>query len=389
MKRIASGVALAAALTGSGLTDAVIAGDTTFDFNGFVKFDVLSSRYDDGDVGPESPLRDFHFPGAIPVGSDENNYDLDFHVKESRFSFGTATAFEDGTSIRTLIELDFLLSSAGDERVSHSWNPRLRHAYLSWEQWLFGQTWSTFMIVTLPEDLDFAGAAEGIVFIRQPQVRYTWNKWQFAVENPETVVTPLGGGRFATESGRLPDLVARRNFAGEAGTLSIAGLLRQLHYEDPGAGVDDQALGLGATAGGEYLIGDQDGFKAQFTIGRGLGRYVALNFVNAAVLDATNDLHLINEVAGFVDYRHWWSERLRSSFNISMLFADNDANLTGPDVNQAAQSYSGNVIYSLRPGLTIGLELMHAERKLEGDASGSMNRLQFSARYVFGYDSSI
>ena len=41
----------------------------------------------------------------------------------------------------------------------------------------------------IPEDLDFAGAAEGIVFIRQPQVRFSWNKWQFALENPETVVT--------------------------------------------------------------------------------------------------------------------------------------------------------------------------------------------------------
>jgi predicted porin len=377
-------VSLAALILGAGPAVA----ETTFDFKGYIKMDALSTYYRSGDVAPESPLRDFHFPGAIPTGGTNENYDLDFHAKESRFAFETNTDVGDDRSVKAFLEFDFLLSPAGDERVSNSWNPRLRHVYMAYDNWLFGQTWSTFMVVLIPEDLDFAGAAEGIVFIRQPQIRYSWNKWQFAIENPETVVTGYQSGeRISTESGRVPDLVARRNFSGDRGTLGVSAIARFLHYQDPGADINDQAFGFGFTGGGELKVGEKDAVKAQLTVGRGLGRYVGLNFVNSAVLDADDDLETIGQVAGFVDYRHWWTDKLRSSANLSLCFADNDAALTGPDVNQAAQSISVNLLYSPRPPLTFGVEYMHAQRELEGGSDGTMDRLQFSARYAFGYAS--
>ena len=138
---------------------------TELDYGGYIKMDVLSTYYRNGDVAPESPLRDFHLPSQIPVGSLDESYDLDFHVKESRFHLGTNTTV-DGHEIKGFLELDFLLSKQGDEKVSNSFNPRLRHFYLTTGSWLFGQTWTTFMIVVVPDDLDFAGAAEGLVFGR-------------------------------------------------------------------------------------------------------------------------------------------------------------------------------------------------------------------------------
>ena len=62
----------------------------------------------------------------------------------------------------------------------------------TYANWLFGQTWTTFQILDLPEDLDFAGAADGIIFNRQPLIRYTMGDWQFAVENAETTLDPNG-----------------------------------------------------------------------------------------------------------------------------------------------------------------------------------------------------
>jgi hypothetical protein len=56
-------------------------------------------------------------------------------------------------------------------------------------------------------------------------------------------------------------------------------------------------------------------------------------------------------------------------------------------VNQAAQSISVNLLYSPRPPLTLGVEYMHAQRELEGGVDGTMDRLQFSARFAFGYAS--
>ena len=89
----------------------------------------------------------------------------------------------------------FLASDQGNEVVSNSYSPRLRHAFISYNKWTFGQTWMTFFNVgALPENLDFVGPAESTIFGRQAMVRYTMGNWQFAAENPETTVTPFGGG---------------------------------------------------------------------------------------------------------------------------------------------------------------------------------------------------
>ncbi|UCH84683.1 MAG: hypothetical protein JSW50_03035, partial [Candidatus Latescibacterota bacterium] len=46
------------------LTDSIQAAETTFKYGGYIKLDLNHSYYYNGDVGPESPLRDFHFPAG-------------------------------------------------------------------------------------------------------------------------------------------------------------------------------------------------------------------------------------------------------------------------------------------------------------------------------------
>lgn len=111
------------------------------------------------------------FPAKYRLGITDPNFNLDFHVKESRFNFDVQTQIK-GQTIHGFIELDFLFSGQGNEKISNSFSPRLRHFYFEWKRLLVGQTWSSFMIVVIPDDLDLAGAMDGIVFIRQPQIRY-------------------------------------------------------------------------------------------------------------------------------------------------------------------------------------------------------------------------
>ena len=98
----------------------------------------------------------------------------------------------------------------------NSFNPRLRHAYLEWDRLLIGQTWSTFMVVVVPDEIDFSGALDGLVFIRQPQIRYKAGSWWFALENPETTITSYqGSAPEVTDSEILPDIIIRKNFSGD------------------------------------------------------------------------------------------------------------------------------------------------------------------------------
>jgi hypothetical protein len=361
---------------------------TTFKFGGYVELDVLNTKYYDGNVAPESPLRDIHFPAAIPVGSDNDIFsNLDFHAKESRFNFDVRTRFAEDHEVHAYVELDFLLAGQGDERVSNSFNPRLRHFYFEYRNWLFGQTWSTFMIVApIVDDLDFGGTADGFIFNRQPMVRFTTGPWQFAAENPETTLEPFGGGgRIVTESSTIPDLVGRYNLNGDWGTVSLAGIIRQLKHEfdTSGTAEAENAMGFGVSGGGRINVFERDDVRFQVSAGAGLGRYAAFNYVNAAVIGDDQRVNSIPSFLGFVGYRHFWSETLRTNVNVSGIFVNNDETLTGTGVNQSAYSFSGNLIYSPIPALSFGAELMRAYRKLESGTVGKFDRLQLSGKYDF------
>jgi len=364
---------------------------TSFKYGGYVKFDAMATHYNNGVPSELSPVRDFHIPALVPVGDTDKNYTMDFHVKESRFNFQTLTAFENGRTLRGFLELDFLLSVGGDERVSNSFNPRLRHFYFTTGPWLFGQTWMTFMVVILPDNLDFIGTPDGVVFGRQPQIRYTRGPWQFSLENPEMTVsffdaTDTTYARVVTGSSGIPDIVARRNLEGAWGRASVAAVVRQLRYVDDTHAINDREIGYGLTVGSEIKVGEKDDLRLQATGGSGLGRYLGLNLVNAAIIDPANgQLKPIDQVAGFIAYRHFWNERWRSTIDAAAFYGKNPDTAKGSALNRDAQSFSANLLYSPVPKWTVGVEWFHARRRLENGTDGWYQRLQFSARWDFGY----
>lgn len=358
----------------------------SYAFGGFVKADVIYSDFSDGSYAGAG--RDFYIPDTIPVAQGDGRGEsyLDFHVKESRINFKSAHNLDGGNELVTFIELDFQLSGQGDDRVSNAYAPRIRHALITYNNWLFGQTWHTFFNAgALPENLDFIGPAESTVFGRQPMIRYTHGPWQFAIENPETTIsTYQTGGRIVADDSRVPDFVARYNAKGDWGNISIAGMYRQLRYEDRTVGgPHDAEAGYGVSISGKHILGSRDDFRWMATIGHGLGRYVGLNTANDAVLDADGNLHAIPTSSAFGSYRHFWSENWRSNLTLGYLSVDNDTALTGMGVTREARSIHLNLIYNPLPKLDLGIEWLLADRELENGDDGDLTRLQFSAKYGF------
>ena len=355
----------------------------SYKFGGFVKTDVMYTDYDSGSYNGAG--RDFYIPGTIPVGDGPGQSYLDFHVKESRINFKSTHNLDNGAKMTSFIELDFQLSPGGNERVSNSFNPRVRHAFLTYNKWLVGQTWMTFFNVgALPENLDFVGPAESTIFGRQPMIRYTTGSWQFAAENSATTITPYGGGgRIVADDNTAPDLVGRYNMKGDWGTFTVAGMLRQLRYENNAAAIKDSTTGWGISLSGKFKIGEKDDFRWMASFGGGLGRYIGLNTANGAVLDADGNLHAIDSTGIFGSYRHFWSPKWRSNLTLGYLAVDNDVELTGMGVTKKAASVHVNLIYSPQPKLDFGIEFMYADRKVESGAKGDMTRLQFSGKYAF------
>ncbi len=355
----------------------------TYSFGGFIKATASFSDYDSGDLASGSAGRDFFIPGAIPVGGQDESQDFDFSAKETRLNFKSKHELDNGETLTTYLEMDFLLAPGGNERVSNSYNPRLRHAFFTYNKWLFGQTWSTFQDVgALPESVDFLAASDGIVFERQPMVRYTNGAWQFSLENPETTITPFGGGaRIVADDNSLPDFVARYNHKADWGHFTASTLFRQLEFSDGANDESTSALGISLT--GKIKLAEKDDIRFNLATGSGMGRYVGLNTSNGAVIDANGDLEAIDSTLVAIAYRHFWNNQWRSNFIISGIDVDNDIALTGTSVTKSVDSFQLNLLYSPVSKLTLGLGLLSANRELEDGLEGDMQRLIFSAKYGF------
>jgi predicted porin len=356
--------------------------DTDISFSGYIKWDSMFSNYSDGSIASGSIGRDFYVPSLTPVGGVDESTQFDSHIRQSRFRFTADTDLGGGEKITGVLEFDMQVVPDGNERISNSHQPRIRHAFIKYKNLLLGQTWSTFQDVkALPEAVDFIGVTDGTIFARQAMIRYTHGPFEIALENPETTVTPYGGGgRIVTDDNSVPDLIARYTFNGDWGHVAVAGMLRELAYDN--GTVDSTETGYGVSLTGKFNFG-RDDLRVMFNAGSGLGRYLALNTSNGAVLDANNELEAIDSIGYAVAYRHWWNDDMRSTFMFSQMDVDNEVELTGLNVTESTYSARVNLMYSLNKKLEVGAEYGYAKREVESGLEGDMNRFQFMAKYSF------
>jgi hypothetical protein len=355
---------------------------TRFGFGGFIKVNNTWSDYSDGNPAAGSVGRDFYLPGAIPVGGVGESAVFDSHAKQSRFWFTTDTVLDNGDKLGSRFELDFAVPTGGDERNTNTYNPVLRRAFLTYNNWLLGQEWSNFMeLGALPETTDFVGPTEGMIFNRQAQVRYTKGAWAIALENPETVLSPFGGGaKIISDDNTIPDVTARYTTRGDWGFLSVAGVLRQLRNSTATSSSTETGYGVSVTS--KFMFGAND-LRFMATAGSGIGRYLGLNFFEDGVLRANGDIEALDVVATYVAWRQVWGGTLRSNFIVGHTSVDNDRALTGLNANAEASSARVNLFWSPAPKLDVGIELSTAKRELERGTSGTQNRVDVMARYTF------
>lgn len=365
-------------LLASALPLAVQAANTEFSYGGYIKFDAMYSQYNDGELSAGSSGRDFYIPSVTPVGGDDSS-SLDFTARSSRFNFKTVTNLENGEKITGFAELDFLLHSDGNEVASNSYSPRLRHFFFTYNNLTFGQTWTTFLNTSsLPETVDFFGVPEGTPFARQPLIRYTAGNFQVSLENPESTVNTTSG---TNDDSSIPDVVARYNISSGSLNMSVAAIARQISRQDDTTDFDESETGFGVNVAGAVKIGNDD-LKFSVTNGQ-VARYVGLGIAAPDAIISGGDLKTTDVTAAFVAYRHFWTPQMRSTIAYSMMQMDYGVDNTG--LTDSTNSARVNLMYSPVKEITYGLEYSHVQRELDDSANtdGSMDRLQFTAKYSF------
>ena len=335
---LASSLLVAAGAANAGY-DIKLSEEDKISFGGYIKVDA---RYVDGDVA----YRPFWIGAGTKLDESASNFNL--FANETRFNM----KYTHG-DVMGFIEMDFW-GGGGNEIVSNSAHPRIRHAFIKYKNVLAGQTWSTFMNTSaIPESADFAGSTLGLVFIRQGQVRYTMGDFQVSIENPET-----WGGDPANDN--VPDVVARYNLKGDWGSVSFSALGRQLNTA---LGNSETAI-AGSIAGRIKTVGKDD-FRFQIHKGE-LGRYVGVAFAQDVIGDQVEDT-----TAYLAAYRHFWSETLRST----VLYGAAEADVSGAERSQ----WSVNLFQNLTKQLSVGVEVGNFKMK---DLDADSNYAQVSLKYV-------
>ncbi|MFV5426376.1 DcaP family trimeric outer membrane transporter [Acinetobacter towneri] len=263
-------------------------------------------------------------------------------------------------------------------------NLRIRHAYLTFNDWLFGQTTSSFASVHAPEMIDFStniGGSGGSA--RVPQVRYS----QKLAPATQLFVSAEEGNSKATESGdlsyRLPVLTAKvtQGFADGKGLASARALVE--HYKSEAA--NDDKTGWGAAVGANYQVAEPLKVSADVAYMKGNSNH--LYGSNSAYSVVGNSIEQNEAVAVQVGATYNFSPQLRSTLAYGALFADDGTDYAraanNADANEKVQQAWINFIYSPVKPVDLGIEYLNGERKNFDGKKFSDDRVGFMARYSF------
>ena len=368
----------------------VSSGGTNFKISGFIDLDAHVTKLSEGLPPPANRLdRDFFIPSLIPTsdGSAESSTFTDITARSSRFRLHGDREFN-GEKLTGLIELDFLTTNDGNQRVTSSFSPRLRRAFVDYKGFRVGQEWSTFQnLSAIPESASFYVLPEGQIFQRQAQIRYTNGPFQIALENGNATVSDVTWDRIEADANTIPDVIARYNLKGDFGNISFAGMYRQLSLDtgatDDRGAIDETTSGFAASVSGRVNVGEGN-IRFGVSGGDGLGRYIGLNALRGAVIDpTTGDLEAISSIGGHVALQYPVSEKSRINVGYSGLFADNDDFTNTVAAIESLQSGYAAWMWDIAPKMTVGVEGLYGVNELENGNDGNLSRFTFSTRYNF------
>ncbi|WP_168417848.1 MULTISPECIES: DcaP family trimeric outer membrane transporter [Acinetobacter] len=270
------------------------------------------------------------------------------------------------------IEVDF--ASADNDK---SENLRIRHAYLTLNNWLFGQTTSNFLSNHAPEMIDFATNIGGGT-ARVPQVRYNY---KLAPATQLFVSAEEGNSSGTDITYRVPNLTAKvtQAYAEGKGSASARALVE--HYK---ATSGDDKTGWGVAAGTNYQVSEPLKVSADVSYVQGNSNYLYGNN-SAYELDANKNIEQNETIGVQVGATYKFSPQLRSTLAYGALFADDGTDYArlNDGANEKVQQAWINFIYSPVKPVDLGIEYINGERKTFAGEKFSDDRVGFMARYSF------
>ncbi|HEX4739601.1 MAG TPA: DcaP family trimeric outer membrane transporter [Allosphingosinicella sp.] len=404
---IASAGSAAVALDDNGSSSGRSGDSHSLEVYGFAELDAIQ---DFNRVNPdwEAALR----PSRIPTekgqyGSDGQSI---LSVRQSRLGVKASGQLA-GQPYEAKVEFDFFGVGADAGKTS----PRLRHAYGRWGPILAGQTNSLFMDGDLfPNVVEYWGPP-GMVFVRNPQVRFTYVDKGFtaaiALEHPSDDIDPgairLIDPELATNlkpNEQLPDLTVMLRYEGSWGHVQLSGLARKVGYETVGT-KDNQPSGSKFGWGlnlGTALKWSLATFRLGVVYGEGIASYM-----NDGGMDLAPSANLVpfpaqpifppppsqplNEllearavpllgITAYIDLQ--WTKELSTAIGYSFTEVNN-TNFQEATAFHRGEYASTNLLWAPNSRVLTGVELQWGQRTDNNGNKGSDFRAQFTFKVSF------
>ncbi|KAB1858121.1 hypothetical protein F4W09_05140 [Acinetobacter tandoii] len=299
------------------------------------------------------------------------------------FDFKTPTQAGD---VAGKVEVDFLGSND---------TLRIRHAYLTYANWLIGQTWSNFAVPDyMPETIDALGYVGGAVK-RTPQVRYT------STFSPETnLIFALEDSKYSDNSGttlgsdpdnqmRIPALTARLNhkFANNAGIISARTMVADKQTSD------DEKVAWGVGLGTKYNVTPSTTLKADYYHVKGDSSFVSWSNPGYSIEKPGGNIQQSEFDSITVGITQQFNPKWRGTLGYGYMTHDKDLDYINASANPAALNKDlwqawANVFYSPIKPVSLGLEYTYGERETFStptltSKTGEENRVNVVALYNF------
>jgi len=284
------------------------------------------------------------------------------------------------------IEADFFDSAnmgTGDGKF------RIRHAFFTYKDWTFGQTWSLMSnMETRTESVDYTQFM-GTSYTRTPQVRYDWkingkSDLKVALEYTGSRVSafPTLTGRYTIKEGALTALA--QGFVNEKSVDVAKDTVKKVSW-GAGAGLKYQlSPAQSVQANYQYIVGDQKFMP--YTTQTGLTNATSLNAAGDFSLNAQKtDLEMNKLNSLNIGYSYKFNPQWRANLSASIFDFDDDSAYAklNPDANKRLTDYAANLFYSPAEQIDIGMEYHQGKREVFDGRTADVSRINFVSMYKF------
>jgi DcaP outer membrane protein len=323
-------------------------------------------------------------PGDPGCGKDGSTI---FSIRQTAIAFKGYIPTSAG-ELKTDLSFDLFGTGGGNTQA------RVLNAWGELGPFGLGQYYSLFMnFDTFPNVIDYWGPS-GMVFLRNPQVRYTpidhdGTRIAFSLEAPNAAldtgkvseVDPTLGVEPWT---RYPDLVGSYRLQRDWGQFQASAILRSVGYQtttSASGNPSGSVTGWGINLNGWFNTIGKDRIVGQLVYGHAIASYMNDGGVDVAP-NANLQAEAVPSLGGFVYYDHYWNEQLSTSLGFSAHHQDNTAGQLGNAFKQGSYA-STNLLWTPIKNVLGGVELLWGKLQQFNSESAEDVRVQFTGQYKF------